>query len=107
MSRTENAMPKSITALTARTQFGQIMRRACGRKQERFLVEKRGQPAVIILGVEDFFRNLAPEPEVLAAIRAESKRYKTDALSMASIDREIAAYRKERSLKHAAPQRRS
>jgi len=107
VSRTGNAMPKAITALTARTQFGQIMRRASGQKQERFLVEKRGEPAVIILGVEDFFRTLAPEPEVLAAIRAEAKRNKTGELSMESIDREIAAYRKERSLKYAAPKRRS
>jgi len=107
MAATGSAMPKFITALTARTQFGQIMRRASGKKQERFLVEKRGEPTVIILGIEDFLKTIAPEPEVLATIRAESRKNKTDKLSMREIDREIAAYRKERALKDAAPKRRS
>ena len=106
MART-TAMPKSITALTARTQFGQIMRRASGNKQERFLVEKRGEPTVVILGVEDFLKTIAPEPEVLAAIRTDSIKNKTDKLSMREIDREIAAYRKERALKYAPSKRRS
>jgi hypothetical protein len=100
-------MPKSISALAARTQFGQIMRRAAGEKQERFIVDKRGEPKVVILGFQDFFENIAPEPEVLAAIRAESKRNKTDKLAMREIDREIAAYRKERLLKNATSKRRS
>jgi hypothetical protein len=102
MAATGNAMPKSITALTARTQFGQIMRRASGEKQERFLVEKRGEPTVIILGVEDFLKTIAPEPEILAAIRADSKKNKTDKLSMRHIDREIATYRREQFLEDTA-----
>jgi hypothetical protein len=102
-----SAMPKFITALTARTQFGQIMRRASGKKQERFLVEKRGEPTVIILGVEDFLKTIAPESEVLAAIRADSRKNRTDKLSMREIDREISAYRKERALKNATSKRRS
>jgi prevent-host-death family protein len=106
MAANSNISPKSITALTARTQFGQIMRRASGKKQERFLVEKRGEPTVVILGVEDFLKTIAPEPEVLAAIRAESKKNKTDKLSMREIDREISAYRKERKLNYVASKRR-
>jgi prevent-host-death family protein len=107
MTRAASAMPKSITALAARTQFGQIMRRASGKKQERFIVEKRGEPTVVILGIEDFLKTIAPEPNVLAAIRADSRKNKTDKLSMREIDREISAYRKERALKNAAPKRRS
>jgi len=102
-----NTMPKSITALAARTQFGQIMRRASGKKQERFIVDKRGAPTVVIMGVEDFLKTIAPEPEVLASIRADAKKNKTGELSMRSIDREIAAYRKERNLSNVAPKRRS
>lgn len=100
-------MPKSITALTARTQFGQIMLRASGKRQERFLVEKRGAPTVVILGVEDFLKTIAPETRVLASIRADSKKNRTDKLTMREIDREIAAFRKERTLKNAKPKRRS
>ena len=107
MGAKENAMPKSITALAARTQFGQIMRRASGKKRERFIVDKRGEPTVVIMGVEDFLKTIAPEPEVLASIRADAKKNKTGELSMQSIDREIAAYRKERNLRNAASKRRS
>lgn len=91
-------MPTVVSALTARTQLGQIMRRAKD-TQERFLVGRRGEPQVIIMGVEDFLKSVAPEPEVLAAIRAEAKRGKKDALTMRDIDREISAYRRERKLK--------
>jgi len=107
MNRSENTIPRSVTALAARTQFGQIMRRAAGKKQERFIVDKRGQPKVVIMGVQDFLKTIAPEPAVLAAIRAELAKNKTDKLSMKQIDREIAAYRKERRLKNATSRRRS
>lgn len=107
MNQNESTMPRSITALAARTQFGQIMRRAAGKKQERFVVDKRGEPTVIIMGVRDFLKTIAPEPAVLAAIRAESEKNKTSKISRKQIDREIAAYRKERLLKNAPTGRRS
>jgi prevent-host-death family protein len=100
------SMPKIITALTARTQFGQILRRA-GRQQERFIVDRRGNPEVVILGLKDFLKTLAPEPAVLRAIRAEAKRNKTSKLTNRQIDREITAYRRERKLKNARSKRRS
>lgn len=107
MNQGENAMPRSVSALAARTQFGQILRRAAGKKQERFIVDKRGEPKVVIMGVQDFLKTIAPEPAVLAAIRAESVKNKIDNLSMRQIDREIVAYRKERRLKNASSKRRS
>ena len=100
------SMPKIITALTARTQFGQILRRA-GRQQERFIVDRRGRPEIVIMGIKDFISTMAPEPEVLRAIRAEAKRNKTSSLTSRQIDREISAYRRERKLKNASSKRRS
>ncbi len=47
-----------ITALTARTQFGQVMERAG--KGARFVVGKRGRPKVVILGMEDYAETAAP-----------------------------------------------
>src|SRR5438046_9946670 len=94
------SMPRVITDLTARTQFGQILRRA-GRQQERFIVDRRGNPEVVIMGLKDFLKTIAPEPEVLKAIRAEAKRNKTSTLSSRQIDQEISAYRKERRLTDA------
>jgi len=95
-----------ISALAARTQFGQIMRRA-RQRQERFLVDKRGEPQVVIMGVKDFLKTIAPEPVVLAAIRAEARRNRTYKLKLSLINREIAAFRRERKLGHAAARRRA
>jgi len=91
----ESSTPTVVSARVARTQFDQIMRRA-KKGRERFVVDQRGEPQVVIMGIEDFLRNIAPEAEVLAAIRAGSKQAGTDKISMREIDEEIAAYRRER-----------
>jgi len=88
-------MTRKISALTARTQLGQIMDRAIDH-QERFLVERNGQPAVLILSVEDFVKTLAPPPDWLEKSWSTSKRSGLDKLSMADIDAEIASYRHEK-----------
>lgn len=88
-------MPTVVSALDARTQLGQIMRRAKTSK-ERFVVDKRGEPQVVIIGIDDFIKNIAPETDVLAAIRSDAKHKGRDKLSMRAIDREIGAYRREK-----------
>jgi len=92
----KNSQPMSnvISALTARTQLGQILKRA-SKGNERFLVDRRGQPSVIIMGIKDYIRNIAPTPAAYEAIRADAKRKGTSSLSMREIDREIAAVRRE------------
>jgi prevent-host-death family protein len=45
----------------ARTQFGQIMDLAT-KNDERFIVDRRGKPAVVIMSVQDFIRTAAPPP---------------------------------------------
>ena len=91
-------MTKKISALTARTQFGQIMNRAVER-QERFLVDRRGEPAVIIMSVDDYLKTIAPEDTALKKIRNEARRTGLDKLTMEEIDAEIAAYRREKRAK--------
>ena len=91
------SIPKVITALTARTQFGQILRRA-GRQDERFIVDRRGNPEVVIMGLKDFLKTIAPAPEVLRAIRSEARRNKTSKVTSRQIGREITAYRPQRRL---------
>jgi hypothetical protein len=100
-------MPISISALSARSQFGQIMRRASGNKRERFVVGPRGEPTVVIMGIEDFLTTIAPEPEVLARIRAASRKNGTSSLSTAAIDREIAAHRREKARRNGKTRGRS
>jgi hypothetical protein len=65
--------------------------------EERFVVDRRGEPQVVIMGIEDFIKTIAPEPAVLSAIRADSRRKGTNRLTMRQIDAEIAAYRREQS----------
>lgn len=88
-------MTRKVSALTARTQFGQIMSRAVDHN-ERFLVERNGEPAVLILSVADFVKTLAPPPGWLEKSWDSAKRRGLDKLSMDDIDAEIAAYRREK-----------
>lgn len=95
-------MTKKITAVTARTQFGQIMDRAV-EHNDRFLVERNGEPAVLILSVSDFVKTLAPAPDWLKEIQADAKRKGLDKLTMTDIDAEITAARRERRERQARP----
>ena len=95
-------MTNVVSALTARTQLGQIIKRA-SEKNERFVIGRRGEPHAIIMGIDDFIRTIAPPPKWLDEIRAEAKRKGLDKLSMRDIDREIAAYRREQRKKAGKP----
>ena len=88
-------MTNVISALTARTQLGQVLRRTA-QNNERFVVERRGQPSVIILSIKDYIDTMAPTPEWLKQIGAEAKKKGLNKLSMRQIDAEISAARKER-----------
>jgi hypothetical protein len=67
-------------------------------EQTRFVVDRRGEPQVVIMGIKDFLNTIAPEKKVLAAIRAEARKKGKDRLSLRQINREIRSYRRERSL---------
>jgi prevent-host-death family protein len=51
----ELLMDHSVDAHIARTQLGQIMDRAV-EHNERFVVERRGEPAVVIMSLKDYIR---------------------------------------------------
>ena len=89
-------MIRKVTALIARTQFGQIMNRAIQRN-ERFLVDRNGEPAVIIMSANDFVKTMAPPPKWLERAWAGAKRKGLDRLTMSEIDAEIAAARRRRN----------
>jgi prevent-host-death family protein len=97
MASSVDSVPTVVSALAARTQLGQIMRRA-RRENERFVVDRRGEPQVVIMGIKDFLKTIAPEKKTIAAIRAAARKKGVNKLSMAAINREIRAYRRERSL---------
>jgi prevent-host-death family protein len=94
MKRAGASRSNIVSALTARTQFGQIMRRAT-RNRERFVVDRRGEPQVIIMSVDDYVDTLAPPPDWLQDLWAASKRRGTDKLTPRQIDLIIGKARRE------------
>src|SRR3989442_10784813 len=88
-------MTRKISALTARTQLGQIMNRAI-ENNDRFLVERNGEPTVLILSVTDYVKTFAPPPDWLQKSWQSAKRHGLDKLTTKEIDAEIAASRRER-----------
>jgi prevent-host-death family protein len=87
-------MDRRIDAHVARTQLGQIMDLAV-KNNERFIVDRRGEPAVVIMSVQDFIRTVVPPPDWLKNAWASAKRRGLDAMTLDEIKAEIAAHRSE------------
>ena len=87
-------MDRRIDAHIARTQFGQIMDLAT-KNNERFIVDRRGKPAIVIMSVQDFIRTAAPPPDWLEKAWAGAKRRGLAALTPDDIEAEIAAHRRK------------
>ena len=85
-----------VPALTARTQLGQILKRV-RQNNERFVVDKRGEPQAVIMSVEEYLKNFGRPPRVLERIRQAARR----PVSMHTINLEIKRYRRERRKKNA------
>jgi prevent-host-death family protein len=88
-------MNRRIDAHMARTQFGQVMDRAV-QSNERFIVDRRGEPAVVILSVQDYLASVQSAPDWLREAWAGAKERGLDKLTMGDIDAEISAYRREK-----------
>ena len=87
-------MNNVISALTARAQLGQILQRAT-QNNERFVVDRRGEPSVVIMSIKDYVDTMAPAPQWLKDIQASSKRRGANKLTMRQIDAEIAKVRRQ------------
>jgi prevent-host-death family protein len=81
-----------VSALSARTGFGMLLRRVED-EHRSLVIEKRGMPKAVLIGIRDYVRLAAPEPEVLKAIGEESRRRGTDKLTSRQIDQVIKAAR--------------
>ena len=84
---------KTVSALIARTQLGQILERV-KKNQDRFLISKKGEATAVILSVEDYLRNIIKQPETLTKLQKQAKKAGTDKLTLEDIDAEIKAFRK-------------
>ena len=88
-------MTRKLSAEAASAEFDEIMNRAVERN-ERFLVERNGEPAVLILSVADYVRTIAPPPDWLKECHEDAKRTGVDKITTEEIDEEITAYRREK-----------
>ena len=77
-----------VSALRARTNFGNLLRRVEDERRS-LVIEKRGTPRAVLLSIRDYVRLAAPEPEVLRVLGEESEAKGTAKLSSRQIDRII------------------
>ena len=92
MLRARNNKAVVISALSARTNLGTLLRRVEDERRS-LLIEKQGTPKAVLLSIRDYVRLAAPEPEVLRLIGVESQRKGTDKLTSRQIDNLIKAAR--------------
>jgi len=85
-----------VSALTARTGFGKLLRRVEDERRS-LVIEKRSTPKAVPLSIRDYVRLAPPEPEVLRIIGEESRKKGTDKLTSRQIDQAIKAARAEKS----------
>ena len=96
MPRTQKKASIVVSALRARTNFGNLLRQVEDERRS-LVIEKRGTPRAVLLSIRDYVRLAAPEPEVLKIIGEESKAKGTDNLSSQQIDRIIRATRAKKT----------
>jgi prevent-host-death family protein len=87
--------PIVVSALSARSNFGKLLRRIDVERRS-LVIAKRGTPAAVLLSIRDYVKLAAPEPEVLKVIGEEARRNKTSALTTRQIDQVIKAARAEK-----------
>src|ERR1700731_2421502 len=81
-----------VSALSARANFGRLLRRVEDEGRS-LVIEERGTPKAVLLSIRDYVRLAAPEPEVLRVIGEESQRIGTDKLTSRQIDQVIKSAR--------------
>jgi PHD/YefM family antitoxin component YafN of YafNO toxin-antitoxin module len=91
-------MSNVVSPATVRTQFDRTLK-PVENNQERFIIDRRGDPKAVIMSIQDFIKTIAPEPAVLKAIRDDAKAKGNDKLTMREISAEIGAYRSEQRQK--------
>ena len=88
-------MTNVVSALTARTQLGQIIKRAT-RNHERFVVGRRGEPSIVIMGIQDYLKTFAPTPKEMVAMQETARKNGVNKLKAGQINRIISTVRKAR-----------
>ncbi len=99
----QEAAPMRVIGLDeARKNLSKIVQEANAGKT-RYLLSARGKPKVVMIGVEDYLRNVLKRDRltVIAEIQLEAKVRGLENLTMPEIDKEIRAARRGRSRRSA------
>ncbi len=91
-TKEDSKVIRSISALIARTQLGQVLERV-SKNKDRLLISKRGEAKAVILGVEDYLKNIVKQPEALTKLQEQAERAGTNKLTLEEIEKEIKAFR--------------
>ena len=83
----------TLTVPAARSQFDEIVKRASGGKQERFVVRPRGKAGVVIMGEREYLARIASAGEVVSAMQEVSVKAGTHKMTLSEINRGIVAAR--------------
>ena len=87
-------MVKLINALEARTNLGSLLTKV-SRDNERYLINRRGLSAAVILSVEDYLKNIVRTPELLVEIQNQAALKGKNKITDKEIEEVIKAYRKK------------
>jgi len=96
MPKTSKSEVFTISALLARANFGKLLSRV-DKNRHSLIIEKRGTPRAVLIGLQDYVRLAAPEPDILRLIGEESEANGTSTLTAPDIDKIIRAARAARS----------
>ena len=88
-------MEHRIDAQTAENQLGQIMELAVN-NNERFIVDRSGEPSVVILSLQELIRIAASPPEWLLKAWAGAQERGLETMTLEEVNSEIQAYRREK-----------
>lgn len=97
----EKRKPMTLTMIglnQARKDLSRLVKRAKD-SNTRFLVSERGKPQAVVIGVDDFLKNVLKKERasVIAEIQLEAKEKELETISAKEIEQEIKAYRKSKS----------
>ncbi len=97
----EKQKPMTLTMIgldQARKELSRIIKQA-KKTNTRFLVSERGKPQAVVIGIDDFLKNVLKKERasVIAEIQLEAKEKGLDKMGTREIDREIKAYRKSKA----------
>lgn len=97
----EKQKPMTLTMIgldQARKELSRMIKQA-KKTNTRFLVSERGKPQAVVIGIDDFLKNVLKNERasVIAEIQLEAKEKGLDKMGTREIDREIKAYRKSKA----------